>query len=485
MYSLIVLLERCWMMKTIKEKLEAKQTIVVCDANVFLEIYSYSPGYCEYALSCLEAVKDYIVMPSMVEIEYTKHFQKMFRKMNNRINDARKSLLQQIDNANNNCMSTISNIERIGFSEIDELKDILSQQYELMSSKVEDFFDDRSQALELLSNSWGDEDHVFSLYENIKRKKNIMPGFSQSELYLLCEQGKKRYEKSIPPGYRDNDKDGLGKYGDYIWWKEVIRYSEINHCDVILVTDDVKEDWWHKNENGTREFRNELIKEFGRSKQNIEAYTTKQFYEIVKNEFNIDEPDIVQCVLNLTDDDYCKRISDRVFDLITEDLSYNGVKYISGSLSHDGDIGLDELEISSYEYIGGSQTAREMEDVYYVLEYKVEVSGYTYDFWGRDDDTKEFLYSPGNHHEFEGTIQVAVTRKADIFIDFENEESFESVELVDGNLSETSYKSWVEYDDDEERREGYDICPICGETIGLNNDAGNGFCVKCSQMHDD
>ena len=44
-----------------------------------------------------------------------------------------------------------------------------------------------------------------------------------------------------------------------------------------------------------------------------------------------------------------------------------------------------------------------------------------------DDETKEVILSPGSYHEFEGTLQVALKRQADMFVDFENEDSFEEL----------------------------------------------------------
>ena len=29
----------------------------------------------------------------------------------------------------------------------------------------------------------------------------------------------------------------------------------------------------------------------------------------------------------------------------------------------------------------------------------------------------------------------------------------------------------------------YDVCPDCGQKIGLHNDGGNGFCIDCASNH--
>ena len=83
----------------------------------------------------------------------------------------------------------------------------------------------------------------------------------KSMVYVMM--AKKRYKKENPPGYKDaKKKDGIRKYSDLIWWKEVIQYARKSRKNIVLVTDDVKEDWWTIDEKGQYLFRGELITEF-------------------------------------------------------------------------------------------------------------------------------------------------------------------------------------------------------------------------------
>ena len=60
-------------MVAIKELLQNKNYIVVLDANVLLKIYRSSPDYAEFALECLDSIKDYVCIPFNVYWEYEKH----------------------------------------------------------------------------------------------------------------------------------------------------------------------------------------------------------------------------------------------------------------------------------------------------------------------------------------------------------------------------------------------------------------------------
>ena len=84
-----------------------------------------------------------------------------------------------------------------------------------------------------------------------------MPEPSASFIYKLCKEGEYRYKSQTPPGYKDAKKDGVSKYGDLIVWAETYEYAVLNNKNIIFVTDDVKEDWWEKLDDGRILFRKE------------------------------------------------------------------------------------------------------------------------------------------------------------------------------------------------------------------------------------
>ena len=429
-------------MEGIKGVLENGEAIVVCDTNVYLNIYLYSPEYANYSIKCLNAIKEYLFMPSVVEVEFLINYDLCYKKMSSRVKNAYKNAIQQLSRVQNECLLICMNLKKLGFEEIDELYESIDYQCQLMSKKVDSYFSNRKQVIELLENGWEKTDYVYDIYKCIGQNGHVFPPYSLQNIYYLCEQGRKRYIKKIPPGYKDSKKDGINKYGDFIWWKEVINYAKKQQVDIFIVTDDVKGDWWIR-KNNNYIFREELRQEFEKKTGNrLYAYTSLQFFELIKNTYGIEKPDMLQYALELTDENYCKRISDKVFEQISEVLVYNGMDYIVTDSAHINDIGLDEFEIISYEYMNGMQTAREYDDVYYVLEYAIVISGYSYEYWGKDDDSKEIICSPANYHEFEGIIQVSLKRKADYYVDFENEDSFDEPEVVDGHLEETYYRPW-------------------------------------------
>ena len=99
------------------------------------------------------------------------------------------------------------------------------------------------------------------------------------EKYIV--EAKSRYEKQIPPGYKDYNKAD-NEYGDYLIWKQMIDHAKNNHCPIIFVSNDIKEDWIEDVAGLKLGPRPELIDEFYKlTNQYFYCYSLKQFISIV------------------------------------------------------------------------------------------------------------------------------------------------------------------------------------------------------------
>ncbi|MEU5922654.1 PIN-like domain-containing protein [Streptomyces antimycoticus] len=97
----------------------------------------------------------------------------------------------------------------------------------------------------------------------------IGPPLSPEGYAEAVEEAKRRADEEVPPGYADyaSKPDGQAA-GDYIIWKQVISEAARIGNDVLLITGDVKEDWWTSRTGQNRarprtELRNEMRKEAG------------------------------------------------------------------------------------------------------------------------------------------------------------------------------------------------------------------------------
>jgi|GEM_PF-3519286 len=91
--------------------------------------------------------------------------------------------------------------------------------------------------------------------------------FTWEQLRVIIEEGTKRYELEIPPGYEDlngsNKKIGISAFGDLIIWKEILEYAKKSKKPIIFVSNDLKADWCYRAKSSSRieAPREELIKE--------------------------------------------------------------------------------------------------------------------------------------------------------------------------------------------------------------------------------
>ena len=464
----------------IKSMIESNDYVIALDTNVLLNIYRYSPEFSEFALQCICEVKGVVMLPATVRMEYGKHCRPEFAKMKSRVRDAGKETTEQIKRAKVKVLATCDRLERLQFPDVSNLRDSLSKKLDEVQKVLEDFFTDRS-SLEFVAHAWDNTDHVQAIVSEWDQNGSIMPSPSQEDIYVWCEEGETRYKKEVPPGFKDaKNKDGVRKYSDLILWKELLRYAAKEKKHIIFVTDDVKADWWDVS-NTNRQFHQKLIEEFAKTGQQVIPFVSHEFYNEISIAYAVEKSDVVELALRMTDEDYCNKIADEVFDCVIDAVIYSGTAYIDDSTAHIGSEGIEELEITDHEFISAERVDRDDDVVIYQFKYQVTAEGTSYEYWGRDDDTKEVIRSGGTYHVFEGILTVEVQRAADIYLDFEDDSSFDAVEIVDGDLVETKYEENWEIDEPDWGELG--VCPDCGCPLDTENDAG-GFCVKCMGNHD-
>lgn len=464
----------------IKTLVESNEYMIVLDTNVLLNIYRYSPDFSDFALNCICAVQEHVVLPATVRLEYGKHCRAEFSKMVGRVENAQDTTKDQIRRAKEKVLATCDGLERLQFPDIGELRTLLASRLDEVQAVLEDFFEERSN-LEFVSHAWNNTDHVQALVSSWDQNGSIMQAPSQEDIYSWCEEGETRYKKEVPPGFKDaKNKDGVRKYSDLILWKEILRFAAREKKNIIFVTDDVKADWW-ETDNRNRKFHEKLVAEFSKTGQQIEPFVSHDFYNEIATVYGIEKTDVVELALRMTDEDYCNKIADKVFDRVIDSLVYSGTDYIDDSTAHIGSEGIDELEITNYDFVSAERIDRNDDIVTYQFTYQVTAEGTSYEYWGRDEDTREVIRSNGTDHVFEGLLTIEVQRATDIYLDFESDNSFDEVEIISSDLKETAFHENWEIDEPEPGELGF--CPDCGCPLNIENDAG-GFCYKCMMHHE-
>lgn len=252
------------------------------DANVLLNLYRYSEPAREELMKSLDAVSDRIFVPHQAAKEFLKNRLSVTVGQADEYSKAIK-VIEELTR-------TLSNNKRHPF-----LPDAELPKFEGLAESLCEQLEAQKAAVLLRLSS----DEILDYADRLFETKTGSP-FDATKLKAIAAEGSARYERDIPPGYRDGKKDGSGddyrKYGDLIVWKQIIEQAKAHGKPVIFITDDRKDDWWLEQSGRTIGPRPELVEEFlSETGQQFWMYTVDKFLEEISRRNNVP---VSQAVIN-------------------------------------------------------------------------------------------------------------------------------------------------------------------------------------------
>ncbi|MCB5226156.1 PIN domain-containing protein [Alishewanella sp. 16-MA] len=240
---------------------------IVFDTNIILNLYKYSESTRSELLEIMDKFQERLWLPNQVAFEYLNNRFTVISDQAKQYSETSKMIKSLEDN--------LSNKRSHPFITGNGLR-ALNRVLERVRAELNE------SEKELINLSRVDKilEKITELTDGRIGKDLIKSEYDQTFI-----EGATRYKDKIPPGYEDDAKGGKQpnfsgnreKFGDLIIWKQLITEAKSRMSDVILVTDDVKEDWWLISNGKTIGVRPELTAEF-------ESQTNKQF--LMYNGFN-------------------------------------------------------------------------------------------------------------------------------------------------------------------------------------------------------
>ncbi|QWT85402.1 hypothetical protein KBP46_18390 [Chryseobacterium sp. PCH239] len=276
-----------------QEKELFENSIIFFDTSSILDMYYFTEeNLLELKDKLFDLLKGRLLLTYQTEFEFLKNREKvklkpidsynnLIKKINGNNDSGHVEKIQDIiklieTNFNNELKGQFKTLqEKVSINnKHPSLKDVNFSDFEIQVKSFEEQIDnfktnfdlfkkDIIEKIELqkeiIANS--DVDRITPLLEEYF---NIMQEPTLDEINSYILEGEFRYNNDIPPGYLDkNEKVGFQKYGDLIIWKEILRHAKQLNKDIILVVNDVKEDWWYyDNKKAKVSPRYELLKEF-------------------------------------------------------------------------------------------------------------------------------------------------------------------------------------------------------------------------------
>jgi hypothetical protein len=247
---------------------------IAFDTSSLFNLYRYKESTTKEVFTYLEKIKSRLFLPYIVGLEYhnkrpvvLNQQRSIYTKLNNKVDELKKSISEQFLNEQHSSVS---------FEEVDKIVKHFETEFRGYLKKCE------FKHPNFLIND-PIRTQIVDIFNNIGTPFN---NDALNEIYEVAEQ---RFDNKIPPGYKDSkNKDKIiktygdqiirSKYSDYIIWHEIIQFGAKNKCPILLITDEVKEDWCWKENGYNLGPRPELITEYNK-------VTGCTFYFLSLNQF--------------------------------------------------------------------------------------------------------------------------------------------------------------------------------------------------------
>lgn len=282
-------------------KLDDKNTVVVFDANAWLNLYYIPIIALQEIIHGINEHLEKFWIPNQVFNEYKRNQKIKKDAVVGLFKNAQSDSLKEINISKDRVLQKIETFKKQNHIWDNDLKDNIVGKYNELINLLKEGYQD-------LESKYGDDikaikdrDIVDELVEVLFSKTDR--DFSIIEKMNICEEGEIRYKYKVAPGYTDAGKIGKGNdftqpYGDLLIWKEMLRKVKGTAINMIFVQEERKKDWLEE-KNGCTLAR-VLIEEYSdASKGKIEVYNFEAFLENYAYELGIQEPIIKELIKKL------------------------------------------------------------------------------------------------------------------------------------------------------------------------------------------
>jgi len=229
--------------------------LVVPDANVLLNLYRYHSQTQTDLLQVLEKLGDRLFVPHQVLVEFWHNRESALRDRQ----DTAESTIEALKHQSEQTIAALrawANRIALAPEKLAELEGELQKGFGALTDAITEL----TEADEVERSPNTNTDPVLARLETILTGRVGAPPKPEAK-EAAVKEALRRIEAEEPPGYKDKNKDDDSAVGDYLVWTEVLHEAEQRSAEVLLVTGDVKDDWWRRERGETRGPRLELVTE--------------------------------------------------------------------------------------------------------------------------------------------------------------------------------------------------------------------------------
>lgn len=274
------------------------------DTNILVNLYKLTAPQLEAALTCLEVMSDRLFVPHQTLVEFWPLATTAAKQ-----GTTHNELVSNLRDARKKASTAFNRWLEVTGLEPWTSKDALRTDESVPS-------DDTRRLRAEMSAIWSAvdamEERVKAIQEDAEKiQERILPTLERilaghvgapvddATHAQRVQSFKKRSVELIPPGFEDRDKPGDKGAGDYLIWEECLDEvrrragAETGPVDLVLVTEDLKDDWVREARQGDRESYEErghvlahrgLVKEYADASGGgvLRVMTLKQLMQVAK-----------------------------------------------------------------------------------------------------------------------------------------------------------------------------------------------------------
>ncbi|PXX64172.1 hypothetical protein DFR70_105357 [Nocardia tenerifensis] len=241
--------------------------MVVLDTNVLLSLYEYTTPARNQILAALEQISERMWLPYQVGLEFVRGRHRVIEKRTSRLKNATVEADRRLSEIKKTLEAASRDIEHLlekyAYDEqaATDLKretaDSLAEQIPLWRKMLLVHVDKMKKEQDIVLNRLdADDDPVLRRVAELYGDRIGSPPLPEVTRRRVSEAIDYRFPNRIPPGFADFGKDGeINSAGDFLLWEEVIEKAKSlpGPRRVLLISGDVKEDWYEPPEKGRGE----------------------------------------------------------------------------------------------------------------------------------------------------------------------------------------------------------------------------------------
>ncbi len=256
-----------------------RSALIVPDANVLLSLYRLSETTRGKLLEILERLQDRLFIPHQVGLEFQKNRITVIEEQI----EAYETVDKQVKSFAAKVGGGVRRHPRLDKTDLENrikkaLKPVEKHLTEIRADHPDPLTDDDPLGADSV------RDEVDRLFADCLGEPR--------DVEALKQIGDERYERKVPPGFEDREKDEPDRYGDLAIWLDVIDEAEKRSIGAIIVTEERKADWWWKEDGKMIAPRRELVEEMrAKAGQQLYLYGLERFMARAAEELEIDLSD--------------------------------------------------------------------------------------------------------------------------------------------------------------------------------------------------